>query len=65
MFAPKPEVCEMDGNYRLQNRLTLLSRIWTSRSKSKRRIKYFNMMLKSIFKICSNFSEKAFFRISK
>ena len=27
-FAPKPEVCEMDGNFRLQNGLTLLSRIW-------------------------------------
>ena len=27
---------EMDGNFRLQNGLTLLSRIWTSRSKSKK-----------------------------
>ena len=32
----KPKVCEKDGNFRLQNGLTLLSRIWTSRLKSKK-----------------------------
>ena len=36
IFAPKPEVCEMDENVLLQNGLTLLSRIWTSRSKTKK-----------------------------
>ena len=36
LFAPKPEVCEMDGLFRLQNGLTLLSSIITSRSKSKK-----------------------------
>ena len=35
IFALKPGVCEMDESCRLQNRLTLLSRIRTCRSKSK------------------------------
>ena len=35
-LAPKPEVSEMDVNFRLQNGLTLLSRLWTSRSNSKK-----------------------------
>ena len=33
MLAMKPDVCEMDGNFRLSIGLTLLSRIWTSKSK--------------------------------
>ena len=39
IFAPKPEMCEMDGNFLLQNGLTLLIMIWTGRSKSKKAYK--------------------------
>ena len=34
IFAPKPEVCEIDGTFRFQNGLNKLSRIWTNRLKS-------------------------------
>ena len=60
IFASKPKMCEMDGNFRLQNGLTLLSRIWTSWSKSKMAQNDINLMLKTIFKLCSIFSENAF-----
>ena len=63
-FATKPEVCEMDGIFQLQNGLTLLSSIITSRSKSKK-AHDINLMLKMVFKICSNFSESASLRIAK
>ena len=36
VFAPKTEVCKIDGTFRLQNGLNKLSRIWPNRLKSKR-----------------------------
>ena len=55
----------MDGNFRLQKGLTLLSKIWTSRLVQKDSYNAVNLMLKMVFNICSNFSENTFFRIVK
>ena len=35
-FAFKPEVCKMGGNFRLQNGLNLLCRVWPSGQRPKR-----------------------------
>ena len=37
-FAVKPKVCEMGGNFQLQNRLNFLSRVWPSDQCPKRRM---------------------------
>ena len=52
--------CKMDWHCSVY----VLSRVRTCRSKSKK-VHDINFMLKTIFKICSNFSENAFFRIAK
>ena len=38
IFALKPEVCEMGDNFRLQNRLNLLCRLWPGGQRPKRRM---------------------------
>ena len=67
IFAPKPEVCEMDGTFgcKIENRLTLPSRIWTSRSKSKQAHKILAWCLRRFSKAVVICWKMHFFRIAK
>ena len=55
----------MDGNFRLQNRLNLLCRVWPSGQCPKDACFGLSLTLCTIFKICSQFLENAIFRNRK
>ena len=54
-------MCEMGGNFRLQNRLNLLCRVEPCVPCPKKTHSGLNLKPHTIFKICNQFSERVFF----